>query len=115
MKKFIAVAVIGLFTVFTANAAGHIGQCIYPKTKVAKNGYLEFGDHVYIWGIPDASKTKQLMTSMQAFTIKAETNGYIQLVTVPDYTKPDPDKDAGKIAGWAKLSDFEAVAIRNCT
>lgn len=113
MKKLIVVAVIGLLTTFTASAAGHVGQCVYPKTKVAKNGALEFKKPIYIVSTPNATDAQPLK-SLSSFTIKAEANGYIQLATVPDYDKPDPGKYAGQAIGWAKLSDFKFQDLRNC-
>lgn len=113
MRKIIAIAVIGLLPTLSANAAGNIGQCVFPKTKVAKNGNLEWIKPVHIASAPNATDT-QILKSLSAFTINAEAKGYIQLATVPDYDKPDPEKYAGKIVGWAKLSDFKFLALRNC-
>lgn len=113
MKKFIAVAVLGLLISTTANATGQVGQCVYPKTKMAANGNLEFKNPVYISSAPNAADVR-LLKSLSAFTVKAERNGYIQLATVPDYQKPDPEAEAGKIVGWAKLSDFKLLDFRNC-
>ncbi|HTD06954.1 hypothetical protein [Undibacterium sp.] len=114
MKKIIAAAAISLLSATTASAASAVGQCVFPQTNIAKNGHLEFKRPVYILSAPNASDSKQLLTTFSAFTVKAEANGYIQLATVPDYDKPDPDKYAGKIVGWAKLSDFRFQELRNC-
>ena len=115
MKKLIVIIAIGMLHTFSAHAAGNVGQCVFPKTTVAKNGSLLPKNPVYIFNSPSASESKQLLNSLSAFTIKAEKNGFIQLVTVPDYSAPDPDKNAGKLIGWAKLSDFQLQDLRNCS
>jgi hypothetical protein len=95
-----------LLAAFGAHAAGHVGQCVYPETKPAKNGAMDFRNPVYLFPAPRA-KQGQLLGSLSGFTIKAEAKGYIQLARVPDYSEPDPDKNAGKIVGWAKLANFQ--------
>lgn len=114
MKKTLIIAAACLLHTFSANAAGKVGQCVYPNTKPAKNSGIQFKNPVYLFNAPSASETKQLLTSLTSFSIKAEKNGFIQLVTVPDYSAPDPDKTAGKIVGWAKLADFQMQDLRNC-
>ncbi len=114
MKKVIAILALGCLHAVSANAAGKVGQCVYPKTKIAKNGNLQFQNATYIFSEPKATSSGQLLSSLSAFTIKAEKGSYIQLATVPNYDRPDPDKSAGKIIGWAKLSDFRLQDLRNC-
>lgn len=113
MKKIFIIAAVCLLHTLSATAAGKVGQCVFPKTKVAKNGNLEWIKPVHIASAPNATNT-QILKSLSAFTINAEAKGYIQLATVPDYDKPDPEKYAGKIVGWAKLSDFNFLDLRNC-
>jgi hypothetical protein len=113
MTKYIVAAALGLLIGLTAHAAGHVGQCVCPKTKPAKNGAIDFKNPVYLFPAPEA-KQGQRLESLSGFTIKAEANGYIQLASVPDYSEPDPDKNAGKIVGWGKLADFQFQELRNC-
>ncbi|MFZ6641786.1 hypothetical protein ACO0LL_18755 [Undibacterium sp. TC4M20W] len=114
MKKIIiTIAAISFFSSLNVYAAGHVGQCVAPKTKPGKNGRLEFKKPIFLLSSPKSTDQQELKT-FSSFTIKAEADGYIQLVTVPDYEKPDPEKSAGKVVGWAKLSDFEFQDMRNC-
>jgi len=112
MKKLIIVAAMGLLTSFSASAASNVGQCVYPKTNIAKNGHLEFKKPVYIFSAPDAASTKQLLGKLSGFTIKGEAKGYVQLATVPGASDENPAP--GRIIGWAKLSDFSFQDLRNC-
>lgn len=112
MKKLFVVAAVSLMSVAAAHAGSHVGQCVFPKT-VFKAGRMEFKQPVYLLSSPTATDKTQL-TEFSAFSIKAESNGYVQLVTVPDYNAPDPMKGAGKVIGWAKLSDFKFQDLRNC-
>ena len=52
---------------------------------------------------------KKELKDLDAFTIKAESNGFVQLETVPGIS----DQPA-KIIGWAKLTDFRFQDLRNC-
>jgi hypothetical protein len=113
MKKIFIIAAISMFSAVNAYAAGHVGQCVFPKTKPAKNGNLEFKKPIQIYTAPNSTESQTLKT-LSSFTIKAEANGFIQLVTVPDEDKPAPEKNGGKVVGWAKLSDFELQDLRNC-
>ncbi|WP_211464575.1 hypothetical protein [Collimonas silvisoli] len=112
MKKLIVVAAFGLFTSFAANAASNVGQCVYPKTNIAKNGHLEFKKPVYIFSSPDAASTKQLLSKLAGFTIKGEAKGFVQLATVTDSNDANPAPS--RAIGWAKLSDFSFQDLRNC-
>lgn len=97
----------------SAFAAGHADQCVFPKTKMMKNGRMEFLKPVVIFNSPQA-KQGEPMKLMETFKIGAEEGGMVQLISVPDYDKPDPEKYAGKVVGWAKLSDFVFQELRNC-
>jgi antitoxin component YwqK of YwqJK toxin-antitoxin module len=89
------------------------GDCVYPKTKPAPNGGLAIAQPIYVYSEPNAAASKQLLTTLAAFSVKAVSdNGYVQLTTVPDADKPD--LTSGATAGWAKASDFEQQALRNC-
>ncbi|HHH9441313.1 TPA: hypothetical protein ACP32N_003251 [Pseudomonas aeruginosa] len=114
MKKLILAIALSTFGSSMAFAASNIGQCVYPKNIVGADGSLKFKQPIVILSQPDENGNKSVLKTFSAFTIGAEANGYIQLVTVPDYDAADPDRAAGKIFGWAKLKDFDSVALRNC-
>lgn len=97
----------------SAHAADHVGQCVFPKTKVAKSGRTEFVSPVVILSSPQA-KQGETLKLMSTFKIGVEEGGLVQLISVPDSDKPDPDKYAGKVVGWAKLSNFVFQEPRNC-
>lgn len=117
MKKITAIMAIaiGLACSTTAFAANHIGQCVFPKTKAGAGGRLVMKSQINLADAPNTSANKRALNSLEAFTIKAQApGGYVQLVTVPDYDKPNPNQNAGRIVGWAKLSDFDFQDQRNC-
>jgi hypothetical protein len=115
MKKLILVAALAAFGPAMAFASSDIGQCVYPKTTVAKDGSLNFKQQVLIFSEPNAQAGSSILKAFSAFTIGAEANGFVQLLTVPDYEAADPERDAGKVVGWAKMKDFDYQALRNCT
>lgn len=115
MKKSTAALSIALVLSLPAYATNNIGQCVYPKTKVGANGNLVFKHQIYVLDAPNATAPKRALTTFAAFTVKAEApGGFVKLVTVPNYDLPNPDSVAGKIIGWAKLSDFDFQELRNC-
>ncbi|MDR8027947.1 hypothetical protein KPA93_32500 [Burkholderia cenocepacia] len=115
MKKLIVALSTGLFLSLSAHAASHVGQCVFPKTKVGAGGRLVLTRPVYVFDGPNTSAPKHALTSLSAFTIKADAaGGFVQLVTVPDNDLPNPASAAGKVIGWAKLSDFDEQDLRNC-
>ncbi|MDN7942217.1 hypothetical protein QZM76_28655 [Burkholderia multivorans] len=61
------------------------------------------------------SAPKRTLTTLAAFSLKAEApGGFGKLVTVPNSDLPNPDSVAGKVIGWAKLSDFDFQELHNC-
>jgi antitoxin component YwqK of YwqJK toxin-antitoxin module len=84
-------------------AAGHVGQCVFPKTVVAKNGHLELRNPILLLSSPK-SKEGELLKMLTAFKVGDESGPFIQLA----------DKETGKPLGWSKLSDFELQDLRNC-
>ncbi len=115
MQKLIVTLSIGLFLSLSAHAAGHVGQCVFPKTKVGAGGRLVLTRPVYVFDGPNASAPKHALASLSAFTVKADApGGFVQLATVPNYDLPNPDSAASKVIGWAKLSDFDQQDLRNC-
>jgi hypothetical protein len=105
-----------LFGTSAASAAAKEGDCVYPKTKPSTLGIERFAQPVYLYSAPSASASKKLLTTLAAFSVQAVTRGgFIQLITVPDYDKPEPNAAAGKVLGWARYSDFDQQALRNCS
>ncbi|CAB5314372.1 hypothetical protein IST453_05338 [Burkholderia multivorans] len=52
---------------------------------------------------------------VRGFALAAEAPAcFVKLATVPNYDLPNPDSAAGKVIGWAKLSDFDFQELRNC-
>ena len=93
--------------VSTTSAASNdkwFGQCVVT-TKNVVIAYVDQSATTKVVGFdPD-----------KAYTVSQANGGnYVGLVTVSDYTKPDPDASAGKFAGWVKKSDLEMLALRNC-
>ena len=82
---------------------GNIGQCVYPKTNIAKNGYLELRQPVLLRAAPKAKEGAPLK-SLTAFKVLGEDGPFIQIA----------DKDTGKILGWTEFSNFEVQDLRNC-
>ncbi|WGS43424.1 hypothetical protein LFL97_07835 [Burkholderia sp. JSH-S8] len=115
MKKSLVVLSASLVLSLPAHAANHVGQCVFPKTKVGANGNLVLKRPIYVLDAPNAAAPKRTLTTLSAFTVKADApGGFVQLASVPNYDLPNPDSVAGKIIGWAKLSDFDRQDLRNC-
>ncbi len=112
MKKLIAVVLFGLLNALGAHAAGNVGQCVFPDTKTAKNGNLEFKKPIYIYATPSLTSDKVQLKVFNTYTVAKETNGFIQLQEVPGFDGTNPN--AGKLIGWTKLSDFRFQDLRNC-
>jgi hypothetical protein len=119
MKSKIIKMILGtmfLFDASAASAAAKEGDCVYPKTRPTTLGIDRFARPVYLYSAPSASASKKLLTTLTAFSVQGVTrSGFIQLVTVPDYDKAEPNSSAGKVLGWAKYSDFDQQALRNCS
>lgn len=115
MKKLILVVALAGLGPAMAFAASDVGQCVYPKTTIAKDGSLNFKQPIVIFSEPNAQSNNSVLKTFSAFTIGAESNGFVQLLTVSDYDAADPERDAGKVFGWAKMKDFDYQAFRNCT
>jgi len=114
VKKVLSFIVIGFLAASGANASSHIGQCVFPKTKILPNGNLSFVHAIDISDQPSPEAAIKPLVSMKAYQISAEEKGFIKLVTVPDYSLADPQANAGKIVGWGKIRDFDFQAQRNC-
>lgn len=114
-KQFIFATCLSLIVAGSANASSAMGTCLYPKTKTASDGRLQFQKPVYVYASPDLGANKGLLKQLSTFTVSAVSKGgWVQLATVPDYDQPDPNAGAGKTVGWALLKDFRYQAFRNC-
>jgi hypothetical protein len=114
VKKVLSILVVGLFAANGAQASSYVGQCVFPKTKILPNGNLSFVHAIDISDQPSPQGAIKPLVSMEAYQISAEEKGFIMLVTVPDYSQPDPQANAGKTVGWGKIRDFDVQAQRNC-
>jgi len=115
MKKLIFALALTSLGSGLAFADSSVGQCVYPKSVVGPDGSLKFKQQIVILGQPDGNGAQFVLKSFSSFTVGAESNGYIQLVTTPDYDEADPEAGAGKVFGWAKPRDFDFVPLRNCS
>lgn len=112
MKKIIAVLILSFSYMLSAQAASNIGQCVFPKVKVAKNGNLQFKKPISIYSAPDINSSKSTLTTLTGFSVAKEANDLVQLVEVAG--ADGSNARAGKSIGWAKLSDFDFQELRNC-
>lgn len=115
MKKLIVAAALTLFGPVAAFASSNVGQCVFPKTTPAKDGSLKFKQQIAIFSQPNAQAGQSVLKTFSSFSIGAEADGFVQLLTVPDYDAADPEREAGKVFGWAKIKDFDFQEPRNCT
>jgi hypothetical protein len=114
VNKVLSFLVVGLLATNGAQASSYVGQCVFPKTKTLPNGNLSFVHAIDISDQPSPQAAIKPLVSMQAYQISAEDKGFIMLVTVPDYSLPDPQANAGKTVGWGKIRDFDVQELRNC-
>jgi hypothetical protein len=112
MKRLLLVGLIGFFHSIPATAASNVGQCVFPKYDIQKNGNLKFKKPVPIYSAADVKSSSTTLTTLTAYSIAKESNGLVQLVEVPGTDGSNPR--AGKAIGWAKLSDFSFQELRNC-
>ena len=111
MKKILTTAALSLVSALSAHA-GNVGQCVFPKTTIQKNGNLQFKKPIAVYSAPDLKSNQTILKELSTFSIAKETNGLVQLVEVPGFDSSNPR--AGKSVGWAKLSDFISQDLRNC-
>lgn len=116
MKKFMASAIAACVLISTgASAASAVGQCVFPKTVVKKDGHLEYKRPIQLFSSPSAeAQNPKALTAFSSFTVKAELGKFIQLAAVANPDDPESEKNAGKPVGWVKVSDFDFVPLRNC-
>lgn len=102
MNKFV-ILLMGMIISACAQAGGHVGQCVYPKTNISKNGYLELKRPVTVLAHPKA-KDGKLLKGPEAYWVNAEEGNLIQIA----------DKGTKQPLGWVKFADFDLTAFRNC-
>lgn len=112
MKRLLLVGLIGILHSIPATAASNVGQCVFPKYDIQKNGSLKFKKPVPIYSAADVKSSSSILATLTAYSIARESNGLVQLVEVPGIDGSNPR--AGKAIGWAKLSDFIFQELRNC-
>lgn len=112
MKKLITAVSLCFLGMTSSYAASSVGQCVFPQTKTAQNGNLQFKKPVYIYASPTEASDKVLLKSMTGYTVAKESGAFIQLKEIPGFADDNPN--AGKILGWAKLVDFRFQELRNC-
>jgi len=111
MKKLCALAALSLLSI-NALAAGNVGQCVFPKYEIQKNGNMKFKKPIPIYSAADMKSASTTLTKFDGFKVAKQSNGLVQLVEVPGADGSNPN--AGKPIGWAKLSDFDFQELRNC-
>lgn len=93
-----------------SSAMADVG-CVYTKTKTLPNGYLALPHPVYVYAEPDQKSQRKQLPGPSAFFVTQRQNGLIKLAD-PKYFESNPSYS---FAGWAKPSDFDTVAYRNCS
>lgn len=111
MKKLFALAALSLLS-FNTFAAGIVGQCLFPKYEIQKNGNMKFKKPIQIYSAADIKSSSTTLTKLDGFKVAKQANGLVQLIEVPGADGSNPK--AGKPIGWAKLSDFDFQELRNC-
>jgi antitoxin component YwqK of YwqJK toxin-antitoxin module len=90
-----------------ASAAGKadeaVGQCIFPKTRSARNGNLELVRPITMYPVASAEGGVAL-TSIQSYVVSAQEAGLVQ-ITDPETKQP---------VGWVDMAGFEWLHPRNC-
>lgn len=107
MKKLIAFLVAAC--AFSNAMAGV--SCVYTKTRTLPNGYLALARPVFVYAEADSKAQRKEITSVGSFYVTERRNGFIKLAD-PKHFETNP---AYSFAGWAKASDFDDVAYRNCS
>lgn len=106
MKRFL---VLLAAAISLSNAYAGL-SCVYTKTKTLPNYNLALVHPITVYREPDAKSESHQITDVGAYYVTATKNGFIKLAD-PRYYEKNP---AYSFAGWARKSDFEAVAYRNC-
>lgn len=111
MKKLFTTAALSLLS-FNVLAASNVGQCVFPKYEIQKNGNMKFKKPIPIYGTADVKSASTTLTKFDGFKVIKQENGLVKLAEVPGADGSNPN--AGKSIGWAKLSDFDFQELRNC-
>jgi hypothetical protein len=107
MKK--VVAFLAAACVLSSAMAGV--TCVYVKNRTLPNGYLALAHPVSVYADADLKTQHRQLTGVGSFYVTERRNGFIRLAD-PKYFETNP---AHSFAGWAKASDFDEVAYRNCS
>src|SRR5262249_24356393 len=114
MKSTLFALALSILFAAPSYAEDHRGQCVFPQTVKTTTGRLAFKRPINIFASPKHASAKKRLATFASFKVGAETkDGYIQLIATPGWDAP-PNKEAGKIVGWARLADFVFQDLRNC-
>ena len=106
MKRFLV-----LLAAASSLANAYAGvSCVYTKTKTLPNYSLALVHPIKVYKEPERRSESHQITDVGAYYVTAVKNGFIKLAD-PRYYERDQDYS---FAGWARMSDFDAVAYRNC-
>lgn len=100
MKATIIIATMLFAT--AAHAGNHVGQCVMPKSDIAKDGHLVVQPIV----VKAAPKDKEgkLTPKLWTMTVKAQDGNMVQVV----------EAETKKPIGWVAFKDLEVQEPRNC-
>jgi len=102
---WVIAAILALYFTGPVQAAGHEGQCVMQKTKVGKGGMLVLVKPAIVTPTAGGANAEgMVLKDYGPFTIGAETNGSVQLVSA----------ETKKPVGWGNLKDFQQQDLRNC-
>ena len=111
MQKLFATATLALLSL-NSFAANSVGQCVFPKYEIQKNGNMKLKKPIPIYNTADVKSASTPLTKLDGFKVIKQSNGLVQLAEVPGADGSNPN--AGKPIGWAKISDFDFQELRNC-
>jgi hypothetical protein len=101
MKKIVIIAALSIC--MSAQAGTHVGQCVFPKATMQKDGRL-LSKPVEVKAAPE-DKDGKVETKLWAMNVTAEKGKLVQVV----------DAEKHKVIGWVKFSDLDVQDLRNCT
>lgn len=100
MKKIAIIA--SVFVTMSAQADTLVGQCMFPKATVQKDGRL-LTKPVEVKAAPE-DKTGKIETKLSTMTVTAEKGKLVQVA----------DPETKKVIGWVKFGDLQRQDLRNC-
>lgn len=101
MKK-LYISIPLLFASLAAQASGHIGQCVMPKSTVQKDGRLATKPIVVKASPKD--KEGKVESKLWTMSIVGQQGAMVQVV----------EAESKKPVGWVEFKDLELQEPRNC-